>query len=368
VSSPLLGLAAPGGRKKGKWYFRYYGSQWGIFAFWRFLRDISATRARIYTKFYLKIKVTGSETRRATYRFGRGSAFFSYIPIILLTLNSSKTKFLLIGLKQQLCKTQDCSLTTTHYARNLGFIFDEHLTFSDQITALSNSCYYYIRELRCIRPYLDFKTASTIANTTTHSKLDYCNSLYHNFLNCQLNRLQQIQNSLARAFVKDPKSTRITPILKSFHWLKVNERIEYKLFSLTYKVLTTAQPSYLRNLISLQPPRSTRSSSVVTLSLARQPSPPWKSQIAHLDMHHLVFGINFQIHSVSLTILVSIHLIHLSTHLYYHPHSRHPSLLHSLTPGSKPTFSTNPSHCRFLLPTRLPYDDWTGPITSPFCF
>ena len=34
-----------------------------------------------------------------------------------------------------------------------------------------------------------------------------------------------------------------------------------------------------------------------------------KSQIAHLDMHHLVFGIDFQIHSVSLTILVSIHLV-----------------------------------------------------------
>ena len=33
-------------------------------------------------------------------------------------------------------------------------------------------------------------------------------------------------------------------------------------------------------------------------------------------MHHLVFGINFQIHSVSLTILVLIHhLIHFSTHL-----------------------------------------------------
>ena len=48
--------------------------------------------------------------------------------------------------------------------------------------------------------------------------------------------------------------------------LKVNERIEYKLLSLTYKVLTTSQPSYLNNLISIQPPRSTRSSSVVTLS------------------------------------------------------------------------------------------------------
>ena len=86
--------------------------------------------------------------------------------------------------------------------------------FSDQITALSKSCYYHIRELRCIRPYLDF-TASTTATSTVHSKLDYCNSHYHNLPNCQLNRLQQIQNSLARAVVKAPKSTHITPILKS---------------------------------------------------------------------------------------------------------------------------------------------------------
>ena len=55
----------------------------------------------------------------------------------------------------------------------------------------------------------------------------------------------------------------------------VNERIEYKLLSLTYKVLTTAQPSYLHNLISLQPPRMYPSSSVVTLS--RPPPSPWKS-------------------------------------------------------------------------------------------
>jgi len=38
----------------------------------------------------------------------------------------------------------------------------------------------------------------------------------------------KIQNSLARAVVKAPKSTHITLILKSLRWLKVNERIEYK--------------------------------------------------------------------------------------------------------------------------------------------
>ena len=193
-------------------------------------------------------------------------SLFSWMTANLLTLNSSKTEFLLIGLKQQLSKLHDSSLTTTHSARNLGFIFDEHLTFSDQISALSKSCYYHIRELCCIRPYLDFKTASTIATSIVHSKLDYCNSLYHNLANYQLNRLQQIQNSLARAVVKAPESSHITPILRSIHWLKVNESIEYKLLSLTYKVLTTSQPSYLNSLISVQPPRSTRSSSVVTLS------------------------------------------------------------------------------------------------------
>ena len=29
------------------------------------------------------------------------------------------------------------------------------------------------------------------------------------------------------------------------HWLKINERIEYKLLSRTHKVLTTSQPDYL---------------------------------------------------------------------------------------------------------------------------
>jgi len=74
----------------------------------------------------------------------------------------------------------------------------------------------------------------------------------------------------ARTVMKAPKSCHMTPILCSLHWLRITERIRYKLLSLTYKVLTTTQPPYLHNLISIQRPRSTRSSSVVTL--ARPPS------------------------------------------------------------------------------------------------
>ena len=89
-------------------------------------------------------------------------------------------------------------------------------------------------------------------------------TLYHNLLKSQITRLQQIQNSLVRVVVKAPKSCHFTPIFWSLHWLKITECIEYKLLSLTYKVLTTTQPSYLHNLI--QPPHSTRSSSLVTFA------------------------------------------------------------------------------------------------------
>ena len=116
----------------------------------------------------------------------------------LLTLNSSNAKFLLIGLPQQLAKINTSSLITTHCARNLSFIFDEHPTFSDQISALSKSCYYHILELRYIRPYHVLRTASTIAP----SKLDYCNSLYYNLPQSQIKRLQNTENSLACAVTR----------------------------------------------------------------------------------------------------------------------------------------------------------------------
>jgi len=54
----------------------------------------------------------------------------SWMTANLLTLNSSKTEFLLIGLKNQLAKIHNSSLHISHSARNLGFIFDEHLTLT----------------------------------------------------------------------------------------------------------------------------------------------------------------------------------------------------------------------------------------------
>jgi len=61
----------------------------------------------------------------------------------LLCFNSSKTEFLLLGLKPQLDKVQSpaglsngVSFLPLASARNLGFIFDSNLTLAEQISLL----------------------------------------------------------------------------------------------------------------------------------------------------------------------------------------------------------------------------------------
>jgi len=54
------------------------------------------------------------------------------------------------------------------------------------------------------------------------------------------------------------------------------------------------------------------------------------------------------------------------THHHLHHHSRHPSLVHSFTPGSKPIFSINPSHLNTPSTLNCLHDHVTGPDLSCF--
>ena len=81
----------------------------------------------------------------------------------------------------------------------------------------------------------------------------------------EINRLQNIQNALARVIANKRRHDHITPTLESLHWLKIPERIDYKILSITYNILETSKPTYLSSLLTLQPTRSTRSSKLITL-------------------------------------------------------------------------------------------------------
>ena len=63
-------------------------------------------------------------------------------------------------------------------------------------------------------------------------------------------RLQRLQNQCARILTKSPRREHITPVLKSLHWLKIQDRITYKILMLTYKSYYNIALTYLCELIS----------------------------------------------------------------------------------------------------------------------
>jgi hypothetical protein len=203
----------------------------------------------------------------------------------------SKTEFLLIGLPKQLSKIENPSLSMTptvtlspvSSARNLGVLFDSNLSLSDHISSIIKSCLFHVRDLRRLRPILDQTTARNIATALIHSKLDYCNSLFLNLPANQLDRLQLVLNSAARAVTNAPKFHHITPILKSLHWLKITERIHYKILSITYKCLLSDKPAYLRNLLTVQSTSTICSSSVITL---KRPYNPSRLKVSSRSFYH----------------------------------------------------------------------------------
>ena len=134
-------------------------------------------------------------------------------------------------------------------ARNLGFICDSDMSFSKQINSVSKSCHFHIRDIRRIRHLLPLSAATALADSLVSSKLDYCNSLYFGISQSNLNKLQRIQNSLARVITNTSKYQHITPTLKKLYWSN-QQRIDYKLCLLTYKTLTNQQPTYLYNSLS----------------------------------------------------------------------------------------------------------------------
>ena len=75
----------------------------------------------------------------------------------------------------------------------------------------------------------------------------------------QIDRLQTIQNIAARIVLRRRKFDHITPCLMSLHWLRIEERILFKLLATTFKSIHGIAPGYLRELVKVyEPKRSLR--------------------------------------------------------------------------------------------------------------
>jgi len=195
-----------------------------------------------------------------------------------LQLNAGKSEVTILGTPAQLRSASAVSsidiagstLQVSSQVKSLGVILDSHMRFGSHVRAVVRACNYHTCALRHVRKQLTSEAAQTIACSIIGSRIDYCNSLLFAAPVGVIDKLQRAQNNVARVICQQRKRVNAKPLLKSLHWLPIQERIRYNVALITYKALSTSVPSYLNELLQCQETtRSLRSTDAPRLFVPR---------------------------------------------------------------------------------------------------
>ncbi len=198
----------------------------------------------------------------------------SWMALHFLKFNDSKTEIILFGQIENLASVNvhlgPLAAHNKVAVKNLGVWFDRELKFDKQINNVVKSCFFNLRLLAKVKPFLSAIDLEKLIHAFIFSRLDYCNTIYIGVNQTALARLQVVQNAAARLLTGTRKHEHITPILFSLKWLPVRFRIEYKLLVFVFKSLNGLAPTYLDALVKRHTSaRSLRSSDQQLLTIPR---------------------------------------------------------------------------------------------------
>jgi len=92
------------------------------------------------------------------------------------------------------------------------------------------------------------------------SRVDYGNATLAGLPARQLCRLQSVLHAAARIVLRARKFDHVTPLLRELHWLRIPERITFKLSCLVFRSLNGTAPVYLADSINRATDVTTRRS------------------------------------------------------------------------------------------------------------
>jgi hypothetical protein len=133
----------------------------------------------------------------------------------------------------------------------LGINLDQHLTMKEHIAQATRTSMWQVREIRWVRRRLDRQTAEKLICCFVLSRLDYCNSIFHNLPNTTILPMARVLNAAARVISQTRLYDHITPVMIELHWLPLQQRMVFKQACIVFRCLEGSAPSYLSDTIRL---------------------------------------------------------------------------------------------------------------------
>jgi len=176
-------------------------------------------------------------------------------------MNTSKTEFILIGSRLQLQKidTNEINIAGDLIQREptiryLGAFLDESLSFKKHVSMKCRFAKLNFFRIKNIRKYLTRQSAEILIVSLVLSHLDYCNLILYGVAECEINKMQRIQNMCAKLVLQRSKFDSSKQALYELHWLPIKARIVFKLLTFMYKCSNDEAPAYLTELLTKHSP------------------------------------------------------------------------------------------------------------------
>ena len=173
-----------------------------------------------------------------------------------LTLNQTKTEFMLIGSRQRINTFQSTPLLVINnvpvkqvsHTKSLGVHIDENLSWNVHIEKLSKKVASGIGALKRIRPYVPFTTMQLIYKCLVQPYFDYCSAVWDSCSSYLVNKLQKLQNRAARVLTSSSYDTNADYLFESLGWKNLVSQRRFTKAIIVYKSLNGLAPDYLSNM------------------------------------------------------------------------------------------------------------------------
>jgi len=135
--------------------------------------------------------------------------------------------------------------TWVQSVRNLGIYIDADLVMRTHVHQTVSKCFAVLRQLRQIRHSVPTETLQTLVIAVVMSRLYYGNAVLVGLPAYLIRRLQSVMNASARMIHRLRSSNHTTDAPFDLHWLRIPERMQFKVAVLVHNVLHGLAPQYL---------------------------------------------------------------------------------------------------------------------------